>query len=64
MLTITLSHLDMNKRYYKPFLHLIWGLLFLVTIYTPAIAQETYTDADGNVYQTVTIGDRVWLTQT
>ncbi|MBO6536746.1 MAG: T9SS type A sorting domain-containing protein [Balneolaceae bacterium] len=53
----------MNKRYYKPFLHLIWGLLFLVTIYTPAIAQETYTDADGNVYQTVTIGDRVWLTQ-
>lgn len=53
----------MNKRYYNPFLHLIWGLLFLVTIYTPVTAQETYTDIDGNEYQTVTIGERVWTTQ-
>jgi len=53
----------MKHSYIQYLTSLAVGLIILAFIYSPLAAQDTYTDIDGNVYETVTIGDRVWLTE-
>lgn len=63
MLTLTLLTLPMKNCYCISHLKIVLALLFLLNLNVSSNAQETYIDTDGNEYQTVTIAERIWMTE-